>query len=104
MGSSQTVVWGWQTDGVSERSHSIKQFGSVLMPDAALPRDEHGWPYQVIVEIDENGNETPHRDPEGRILGWVLDAAGSLLQGEDGPRKQVVPDEVAAAAEDWLLG
>lgn len=80
--------------------------GSLLMASTedapaqkALPRDEHGFPYQVILLLHPGGHGTKDlkRDDEGHVLGWIMSA-----QGEPGPGMRPVPTEVAEAAEGWL--
>jgi hypothetical protein len=80
--------------------------GSLLMvspeqaPDEeALPRDEHGFPYQVILVLNPGGHGTKDlkRDDEGQVLGWEMSA-----EGRPGPGMRRVPLEVAEAAENWL--
>lgn len=80
--------------------------GSLLMAspegapaEKALPRDEHGFPYQVILVLHPGGHGTKDlkRDDEGHVLGWVMSA-----EGKPGPSMRPVPAEVAEAAEGWL--
>jgi hypothetical protein len=80
--------------------------GSLLMASPeqapvgkALPRDEHGFPYQVILVLHPGGGGTKDlkRDEEGRVLGWEVSA-----QGMPGPGMRPVPQAVAEAAEEWL--
>jgi hypothetical protein len=80
--------------------------GSLLMaspeqapPDKMLPRDEHGFPYQVILLLHPGGQGTKDlkRDDEGRVLGWGMSA-----EGKPGPGMRPVPPVVAEAAEQWL--
>jgi hypothetical protein len=76
--------------------------GSLLMTGSA--RDEHGVPYQVglILRGGGWGTEDLVRDELGRVQAWVFDESGRSRQGSRGPLVQVVPTEVAAAAEQWL--
>jgi hypothetical protein len=80
--------------------------GSLLMASPeqapageALPRDEHGFPYQVILVLHPGGHGTKDlkRDEAGRVLGWEVSA-----EGRPGPGMRPVPHEVAGAAEKWL--
>jgi hypothetical protein len=83
-----------------------ESLGSLLMtsPEQApaekvLPRDAHGFPYQVILVLHPGGHGTKDlkRDEAGRVLGWEVSA-----EGKPGPGMRPVPLEVAAAAEEWL--
>jgi hypothetical protein len=80
--------------------------GSLLMvsPDGApaekaLPRDEHGFPYQVILLLYPGGGGTKDlkRDVDGLVLGWEMSG-----DGKPGPGMRPVPAQVAEAAEEWL--
>lgn len=87
---------------VEEREYlgSISMVSPEQAPaDKALPRDEHGFPYQVIVVLYPGGQGTKDlkRDEDGRVLGWEMSPAG-----KPGPGMRPVPPEVAMAAEQWL--
>ena len=80
--------------------------GSLLMAspehapaEKALPRDEHGFPYQVVLLLHPGGGGTKDlkRDADGRVLGWEMSA-----DGKPGPGMRPVPSQVAEAAEEWL--
>ena len=80
--------------------------GSLLMAspegapaEKALPRDEHGFPYQVILLLHPGGGGTKDlkRDADGLVLGWEMSA-----DGKPGPGMRPVPPQVAEAAEEWL--
>lgn len=88
------------------RMEEREYLGSLLMAspeqasaEKALPLDEHGFPYQVILVLLPGGHGTKDlkRDEAGRVLGWEVSA-----EGRPGPGMQPVPVEVAAAAEQWL--
>ncbi|MGH9034131.1 MAG: hypothetical protein ACRD0O_00075 [Acidimicrobiia bacterium] len=80
-------------------------YGSLLMvspPETPagreLPRDEHGFPYQVILLLHPGGQGTKGLkcDDEGRVLGWEMTA-----EGQPGPGMRPVPAAVAEAALEW---
>jgi hypothetical protein len=80
--------------------------GSLLMAspegapaEKALPRDEHGFPHQVILLLHPGGGGTKDlkRDADGLVLGWEISA-----DGKPGPGMRPVPPQVAEAAEEWL--
>ena len=101
----------FRSDSVVPRLSAMDEreyLGSLLMaspeqapPERALPRDEHGFPYQVILVLHPGGHGTKDlkRDDKGRVLGWEVSA-----EGTPGPGMRPVPLEVAEAAETWLEG
>ena len=82
-----------------------KRYGSLLMQGEHLPRDRHGFPYQVILVLLPGGHGVSdlERDREGRALAWVRDERCEPVHGPDGrPLTEPVPPEVQAEAEEWL--
>ena len=82
-----------------------ERYGSLLMAADHLPKDRHGYPYQVILLLLPGGGGTQdlRRDEQGRVLAWVLDAQARPMLGPAGePMTEPVPPEVQAEAEQWL--
>jgi hypothetical protein len=77
----------------------VQRYGSLLMAMPGPPRDQNGWPYQVVTLLK----------PGGAIGGLYLDGDGhplALSSTHDGPVFDVdaarrVPEEVERAALSW---
>src|SRR5437764_700525 len=96
-GGSVRRLWAWKSGSISAPCLWPRQ--NTRRPRRPLPKDEDGFPYQVILLLHPGGGGTKElkRDAEGRVLGWEMSA-----DGKPGPGMRPVPSEVAEAAEEWL--
>jgi hypothetical protein len=82
-----------------------ERYRSLLMAADHLPRDRHGYPYQVILLLLPGGGGTAdlRRDEEGRVLAWIRDEQAEPMKGPDDELlTEPVPAEIQAEAERWL--
>lgn len=87
--------------GSGEREY----YGSLLISGEDLPRDRHGFPYQVILLLMPGGDGTRDlkRDSRGRVLAWIRDEQGRPVRSQDGQLlMEPVPLDVQRKAEEWL--
>lgn len=86
---------------MSEEAHKADptRIASVLMSERDLPRDEFGWPYRLLLQLDGR-----------RVTGLVYDKRGDVMvcgSTPEGPALveraswQPAPDAVAVAASEW---
>lgn len=86
-----------------ERREGVAYIGSLLVHGDA-PRDEHGFPFQVLIEYSSDDRALDLvTDEAGCPVAWVLDPTSELVRDDQGRAAvQPVPDDVADTAWAWL--
>lgn len=89
-----------------DKRPGVSSIGSLMIGfDGSAPVDENGFPYQVLVEYDEDDQALDLvRDEAGRPLTWVLTADGTdVVRDQDGRSAlRPAPPDVGDSAEEWL--
>ncbi len=94
--------WTWLE---CEKRSGTFTIGS-LMVGTPAPLDEHGHPFQVLIEYDDQDQPLDLvRDDAGRPLAWVLTADGTdnVRDSEGRAALRPAPPEVATASNCQLL-
>ena len=94
--------WTWLA---REKRPGVCTIGSLMVRTPGR-LDEHGHPFQVLVEYDDQNRPVDLlRDDVGRPLAWVLteDGTDNVRDSKGQAALRAVPADVAAAAEEWLL-
>ena len=79
-----------------------KSIGSLLIHGEA-PKDEHGYPFQVLLRYEHDELVGLVTDADGWPLAWVHDLHAEIVHGADGrPALQRVPPDVADSAREWI--